>query len=86
MGINLEEARAKAKALLEALKRERQPQWMRDLANAVPDADCAAIAADGRKTNPVTSGTGAISGKTSSPDHVVYGGDIPSPNWRPRMK
>ena len=84
--INREEAIAKAKELLAALKRQSLPEWQRQMADAVGDQDCATISGDARRPNPVTTGDSMIKGKSSAPDHVVYGGDIPSPNWRPRMK
>jgi len=84
--IDPEEARAKAKELLAALKRQSLPEWQRNMADAVGDDQLDAIAKDGQRTNPVTSGTGAIAGKSSELEPVKYGGDIPSPNWRPRIK
>ena len=84
--ISREDAISKAKQLLAALKRQSLPEWQRAMADAVGDDDLKVIAGEARKVNPVTSGDSMIKGKTSVPDHVVYGGDIPSPNWRPRQK
>ena len=84
--ISREEAMAKAKELLAALRRQSLPEWQRNMADAVGDDALKDIASEARKPNPVTSGDSMMKGKGDDPGPVRYGGDIPSPNWRPRAR